>query len=249
MVIKFPDVRKTLKSKFFWITLVLAILMAVGTVNGQQNSELWYLQIPFAVMIISSIPAMSAHVLSIRFGLGFIWIHRNLLNFTSRNNISYYSKNVYSDNQSNRNFALYNLWYASGITFLLLRFSGIDLSNLVQLSILTIGGVLFSIVFASGINFAIFLIKRKAIFFENKKDGSVINLGSDLRRIINYSLGPLQIIFFIYTIIVESDILFFAISLGIVLLICGGGSVTSYLILKKHYINKIYDKFDNKLNI
>ena len=223
--------------------------ISVGSAYGQQNSELWYLQIPLAAMIISSIPAMSAQALSIRFGLGFIWIHKNLLNFANQNNISYYINNAYSDNQSYRNFALYNLWYASGITFLLLRFSGIDLSNMAQLSILTIGGVLFSIVFASGINFAIFLIKKKAIFFENKKDGSVINLGSDLRRIINYSLGPLQIIFFIYTIIVESDILFFAISMGIALLLCGGGSVTSYLILKKHYINKIYDKFDNKLNI
>mgnify|MGYP001585078370 CR=1 FL=1 len=85
MRVKIPNIRKTLKSRFFWITLAIVIPIALGTAYSKQHSEFWYLQIPLGVMIISSIPAMSAQVLSIRFGLGFIWIHKNILNFTNRN--------------------------------------------------------------------------------------------------------------------------------------------------------------------
>lgn len=243
------DIRKTLRSKFFWVSTTISITLSLMTVYGQQNPEFWYLSIPLGLLVIGVIPAISAHVLSVRTALFLIYTHRNLVNFSNRNNISYILKESQFESPSYRNFALYNLWYASGITFLLLRFSDIELSNINQLVPLTMSGVLLSIVFASGLNFAIFLIQKKRVFFENKKDGSLINLGSDLRRIINYGLGPLQIIFFVYLVVMESDILLFAIAIGVALLFCGCGSITSYFILKKHYVNRIYEKFDKRLQL
>ena len=241
--------RKEVRTKFFWATIALATVTTIGNVYGHYNPTFVYLQIPFAVLIMGTLPVVASAVLSVRFGLFFVWMHKNILNLRNKDKITYVVDERYSENELYTNFVGYNVWYSVGITFLLIKYSGISTNNTLQLLSFTAAAVFLGIILASGINFAVFLIKKRSIFVENKKDGSRINLGNDIRRLINFSLAPLQGIFLIYALVIENNIIPFLITLGFTLLICFVSSLASYFILKKRHIDKLSTRFVEKLKL
>jgi hypothetical protein len=189
-------------------------------------------------------------VVSVRSAVILKWIHHNVINIPNRTHLKYYVDSTFTEKESYRRFAAYNIWYTLGITFILLQISGINFENTTSMMTLTMLYVFNGLIFASAINFAIFLIKKKSIFFENKMDGSKINLGSDLRKIINSGLAPIQILVFLYPLFTEFDIIVpFFISLGLTLGICFIASLTSYFVLKRHYIEKLYKRFESTLKL
>lgn len=241
--------QRELRTKNFWIIMAISLPIAIGSVYGQTNSNYSYLQIPMAVMVMGTIPAMASTVLSVRIALIMIWIHKNGINFQNKKDVTYLTDEKYVEKKSYMNYAINNIWYSIGITFIILRIFGGETLDQQQLTVITMLSIFLGIIFASGINFAIFLIKNKAIYCENKKDGSRVNVGNDLKRIINFGLAPIQIIFFTYAIIMENNYISFFITLGITSLICFIASLTSYFLLKKHYMNRLYLKFDDKLKL
>jgi len=220
--------------------------MATGSVIGYNNPRFFFLQIPFAVMVLSTSPGIAGMVLSVRIGSIMLWLDKNLFHILMRDKIRYFRDERFHGNESYRNFALYNLWYTTGITFLVLRSLDITKTSEQNLIGLTISLALLAIIFGSGVNLAIFLIKKAAVFCQNDEDGSKINLGNWYRSRINSALAPAQIAFFIYTFIKETNFYPFLIALAVSMLVCFVTSLTSYYILKKHYIQKLINKFNER---
>jgi hypothetical protein len=245
------NIRKLEKSKTFWpfiaIVLTVEVLVFLGVIT---EIHLNIFQGVIGILILGIFPAMIAMVVSVRAAVILKWIHQNVINITNRTHLKYYVDSTFTEKESYRRFAAYNIWYTTGITFILLQISGINFENTTSMMTLTMLYVFNGLIFASSINFAIFLIKKKSIFFENNIDGSKINLGSDLKKIINSGLAPIQILVFLYPLVTEFNIIIpFFISLGMTLGICFIASLTSYFVLKRHYIEKLHKRFESKLKL
>jgi len=129
-----------------------------------------------------------------------------------------------------------------------LRFSGGEELTQESLGFHLILFVSLALIFSSGINTSLYLIQQKGIFFKNSNDGSTINLGSDLRRVVNWALGPMQILFFIYTIISLTNYSI-VIYLGITITICVCTSVISYyIIMQRDAWNSMFERFSSKID-
>jgi len=243
-----PDAIKKRKNSIFRILLpVLAVIIAA--VIGLSNPQLSYLTIPFYVMFLAVLSAFVALALSPIFAINYVLIHKKIIILGKKSNTHYYIDKSFGKKESLHNFVVFNVWYSIGVTFMLLRFFAGDNLSEVELSAALIVLVSLALIFASGVNIAVYLIQKTGVFFQNKQDGSTTNLGNDLRRIINWALGPMQIIFFIVTISSVLDLGRFLQVLLVALIICFLTSIVSYLIIKRKGGGKrMLDRFSTKID-
>lgn len=239
-------IKKEITSKTFWIAVAFASLTAVGSTMGQSNPQFLYLEIPFAVIVMATLPGVAGLVMSVRISSIMLWLDKNTSRIWSKPRIQYFQNKQFQEKESYRNFALYNLWYTVGVTFLILRTLGISKTNEQNILSLIVAITFLTLIFGSGINLAIFLTKKMSIFRENREDGSIINLGNSYRGKINSVLALPQIVLFIYALRKESDFYPLLVTLGTSMLICFVSSLTSYYTLKKYYIQKLVDRFVRK---
>lgn len=236
-----------IKTATFWIALAFGIVTAAGIVLANSNPKFVFLQLPFAIIVVSILPGVAGVAFSVPLASIVLWLDNNIFNFRKKNKIRYFTNEQFKEKGSYLNYTKYNLWYTIGIIFFILRttpniFTTAE-PNLPGLTIIT---SFLAIIFGSGINLAISLIKMKSIFCENKQDGSIINFGSLYRTKLNFSLGFLQIIYFIYAASHEANFVAFLISLGISMMIFFASSLFSYHFLQKHHIQRLLNQFDKK---
>jgi len=239
--------RKEVKTKFFWAAWGFAGLITGITYIGWSNPGLWYFQAPFAVMILGTLPAMAGTALSVRIASIMLWTDKYIFHIFSRDKIRYSKGEQSSESISYRKFAAYNLWYTFGLIFLILRSLDIAKTSEQSLVSITMSFALLALIFGSGINLAIFLMRKRTVFCENIEDSSKVNLSSSYRGRINAALGPIQIIFFVYTFSKETNFYPLFIILGWTVLFFFVSSLTSYFILKRHHhIDKLAKRFEDK---
>lgn len=107
--------------------------------------------------------------------------------------------------------------------------------------------VLLSLLIGSGFTISFLLIKRIGFMMNNSKDGSRINFGSEMERLLVSVFAPLQILFFLNRIMAEtSQIQFFAtiLVLGIT---CIGSSFFSFYIIKRHHQERLTQNLREQL--
>lgn len=238
--------RKEVKTKGFWITVVIVTIAGTAYAYGQIHAESLY-QIPFAIIIMATLPGIAALGFSVDFAVMFIKFHRFFQRKIRKNHVTYYTKKQFSVEPRTRNLILTNVLYSFGLIFFILRSVGIERITNGNIMVLIIGSFFLSLIFASGLNIAIYLMRKQGIMFENTKDGSRINLGSQFNDRIIIFVAPLQIASFLYVIFTEIDLLGFFISLGISLGFCLGSSAFSFYFLKKIHAEKLMTKFTQRL--
>lgn len=242
---KNSKLRKDVKTRFFWMSLGFAGLIAALDVIGMSNVQYFYLQIPFAILMASILPAAGASVFYLKFGRIIAKLHRfSHYPFIKKEN--YFLKLNEGRDTSVRRFALINILYSIGITFAFLKGFGISSLN-DQTTAILMAMMLFSLIISSGLNMSIYIIRRLGIFF--KSDGGEINLASDLQKRSAFIASPIQIGFFIYSFRLEGNFVSFIIVLGISFAICFSTSLFSMKIVKRHYINKMQSEFIKKIDL
>lgn len=246
---KFPEITKKQSGRgLFGIMIPILIGICVMIVLAVAEPNTGYFTYPIYILVLGFLSAFLAIGLSSFFATFFVSIHKTAVAIQKKSNLDYFLDPKYSNKESLREFLAYNIWYSVGVTFVALRFSGGEELTQESLGFILIFFVSLALIFSSGINTSLYLIQQKGIFFKNSNDGSTINLGSDLRRVVNWALGPMQIIFFIYTVISLTDYSI-VIFLGITITICVCTSVISYYIIRQRDAwNSMFERFSNKID-
>lgn len=242
---KNSKLRKEIRTKFFWLSLGFAVLITVPSVIGMNDPRYAYMQIPFAILIASILPAVGASALYLKFGKIIAKLHR-FSHYPFIKKKSYFLKLAEGRDTSALRFSLINSLYSIGIAFAFLKGFGIAALN-DQATILLMGMMLISLLISSGLNMSIYIIKRLGVFF--KSDGGEVNLASDLEKRLAFISSPIQLSFFIYSFRFEGNFISFIIALGVSLVICFSTSLFSIKIVKKHYINKMQSEFIKKIDL
>jgi len=246
---KLPEITKK-KSGRGIFGIMIPILIGVGAilVLAVLDPNTGTFTIPIYILVLGFLSAFLAIGLSSFFATLFVSVHKSVVAIQKKSNLNYFLDPKYSNKESLREFLAYNIWYSVGVTFVALRFSGGDELTQESLSSLLIIFVSLALIFSSAINISLYLIQQKGIFFKNSNDGSTINLGSDLRRVVNWALGPMQILFFLYTVVSLTNyslVLF----LGIALVICVATSLISYYVIRQRDSwNSMFERFSNKID-
>jgi len=244
---KFPDIKKKKSSRGIF-GIMIPILIGVGVMVVLAVIEPGSSIYPIYVLVLGFLSAYLAIGLSTFFATIFVLINKNVVALQKKSNLNYFIDHKYSNKESLLQFLGYNIWYSIGVTFVVLRLAGGKELNEEDLGFYLIVFVSLALIFSSAINTSLYLIQQKGIFFKNSYDGSTINLGSDLRRVVNWALGPMQILFFLYTIVTLTDysiLLFF----GAALIICVTTSLISYFVIRQRNAwDPMYERFSNKVD-
>ena len=238
---KNSKLRKEIRTKFFWLSLGFAALIAIPSVIGMNDPQYAYMQIPFAILMASVLPAVGASALYLKFGKIIAKLHR-FSHYPFIKKESYFLKLAEGRDTSALRFSLINSLYSIGIAFAFLKGFGIMALN-DQATVIRIVMILISL----GLNMSIYIIKRLGVFF--KSDGGEVNLASDLEKRLAFISSPIQLSFFLYSFRFEGDFISFMIALGVSLVICFSTSLFSIKIVKKHYINKMQSEFIKKIDL
>lgn len=83
--------KKKIRTKTFWISIALGISLTVPVVYGYQNPEYKVFSIPFALLMLITLPALGAEVISVRFGIIFAKSFRLISNLFNREKVITYA--------------------------------------------------------------------------------------------------------------------------------------------------------------
>jgi hypothetical protein len=237
--IKLEAIKKELKSKWFWIS----IASATPLVLSHFFKELQFLQGIYGVLIFAIIPGVAATSFSPELAAKFVKFHMRF----------YGKKGTYT--RLLNDDLKFSIWKSSGRTILflfaiiytVLDWSGASefiLRNLNgSVAILALG--IMALILASIIEVSIYLLKRYGQIFENKKDGTKINLGNELHRVFEFIASPIALISFTRTILTKSFNVEFTVILMLVLVMVSFYStMISFLLLRR---KKTLDRLMAKL--
>ena len=245
-------IKKELKSKEFWLSVAIATPMGIGFYFKDYNPLSVLLTLPLAILVLITLPLMAAIAWSVDISVLFVRLHKKYhitraKIFKTNNDASYTIRKEFEKDTSQKNFIFFNTWYSLGITLLILQRIGID--KLQQLDIIAIMMplVLLSIIIISALNISVYLMKKRAITFENS-DGTRVNLGTQLGNMINSFISPIQIISFSYVIVQSTAVNAFVAILILSLIICLSSSWFSFYLIKRKQISKLMEKFAQKLS-
>jgi len=247
---KFPDIKKKKSSRgIFGIMIPILIGVGVVVVLAVIEPNIGYFIVPIYVLVLGFLSAYLAIGLSKFFATIFVLINKNVVALQKKSSLNYFIDHKYSNKESLLKFLGYNIWYSVGVTFVALRLAGGEELTQDDLGVYIIIFVSLALIFSSAINTSLYLIQQKGIFFKNSYDGSTINLGSDLRRVVNWALGPMQILFFVYTMwTLTTNYSIFQI-LGLALIICVTTSLISYFVIRQRNAwDPMYERFSNKVD-
>lgn len=243
-------IKKELKSKEFWVAVAIAIPASMGF-YFRDNQLLSFILLPYGILILASLPLMAAVSFSVDIAVLFVRLHKKYHKiraklFKTANETSYSIREGFEKETTPKNFIFFNTWYCVGTTLLILQQIGIDKQRPDIIIVVMIPLILLSIIFISAINISIYLMKKRAIMFENN-DGTRVNLGSQLGSMINSAISSTQVISFSYALVQSTGVNAFIAILILSLVICTLSSGFSFFILKRKQIPKLMEKFAKKL--
>lgn len=239
MNIRLADIKKELRSKVFW----LSIAFAVPFILSQFFKELQFLQGIYGALILAIIPGVAATSFSPELAAKFVKFHMK----------RYEKKGTYT--RLPNDLLGFSIWKSSGRTILFLFaiiYTVLDWSGASEfilrnpsgsLAILALG--IMALILASIIEVSIYLLKRYGQIFENKKDGTKINLGNELHRVFEFIVSPIALISFTRTILTKSfNVEFIVIMIFTLVAVSFYSTMISFLLLRR---KKTLDKLMAKL--
>lgn len=238
MNIKLEAIKKELRSKRFWISLALAIPVSLS----YYFKELQFLQAILGVMILSTIPMVAAMSYSPEFAAKFVIFHKRF----------YEKKGTYTRLPNDLGFSIWKsslrtILYLFAIVYTVLDWSGTSEFILGKPtgSVALLGLGMMALIAAPIIEVAIHLLKRYGQIFENKKDGTRINLGNELHRMLELVISPIALISFTHMILTKSfNVEFILIMISTLVMVSFYSTTISFLLLRRR---KMLDKLTAKL--
>ena len=234
--------KELLKLKETWFIAGLGVLFVIGWAIPTY----FYLQFPLAFAFFFTIPGGFAIAYSPALAARFVSLHKKL----------YKGRYVYSYNQSTTKipsiwkYAIRTAAYQFAIIYTIISYTGIDEKFYQPHSFVTIITI-FSIpalFCANIIHVAIYLLRRANVMYEDKEDGSRINLGRELAGKFDWAISPFILISFAQSIITKSGNPYYVAG-GIltVLLLTVIASAVSFFFLKNVHLDKLIIKLAKKL--
>lgn len=244
------DLRKAVRTKAFWISTILALIVAILAVYGQQNPEHQYLSAPFVLLFLIMIPAIGAEGISVRFGYFFAKIFRWTMNFINREKIITYTiLPEYERQTSVKKFTILNTIYCFGFAFFLMRLFSIGNENMSDQTfiVLLMLNVFLSLMIGSGFTISFLLIKRIGFMMNDSKDGSRVNFGSKIEGLLLAVFAPLQILFFLSGLISETNYIQFFATLFVLGIACVSSSFFSFYVIKLRHEKRLTNNLREQL--
>ncbi|MDE1812530.1 MAG: hypothetical protein KGH85_06665 [Thaumarchaeota archaeon] len=235
---KLEAIKKELKSKVFWISVAFAIPVSFS----YYFKELQFLQAIFGMMIVSIIPIMAATSFSPEFASKFVKFHMRI----------YGKKGTYTRLPNDLKFSIWKsslrtVGYLFAIIYTVLDWSGTSeliLSNPSK-SFAMLGLGIMALIAASIIEVSIYLLKRYGQMFEHRKDGTKINLGNELHRILEFIVSPIALISFTRVVLTKSfNVEFIVIMIFTLIGVSFYSTTISFMLLRR---KKMLDKLMAKL--
>jgi hypothetical protein len=234
---------KVLHSKRLWISIAIAIPFGLSL----YFKELSNLQLIYALFILTTLPFVAATSYSPEFAANFIKLHERF----------HKKKGIYIKMPSDLRFSIWKsagrtVVYVFAMIYTILDWSGISETvfgspgKLVFLVAL----VLMTLIIASIFEVSIFLLRRYGLIFENKNDGTRINLGEDLHRKLDYIASPIALVSFTHTVLTKSFNLQFVVIMLLTFVAISFYSTTiSFLMLRRKNIpDQMIAKLDRLIN-
>lgn len=243
MNIKLEAIKKELRSKRFWISVAFAIPISLS----YYFKELQFVQAIYGALILSTIPMVAVMAYSPEFAAKFVRVHKRF----------YGKKGTYT--RLPNNDLGFSIWKSSLRTVLFLFaiiYTVLDWSGTSELILGKLAGVLvilalsiLALIAASIIEVSIHLLKRYGQIFENRKDGTRINLGNELHHRLEFIVSPIALIFFTRVILTKSFNIQFVVIMILTLVSVSFYSTTiSFLLLRrKKMLEKLMAKMERLL--
>lgn len=233
--------KRLLKTKTFWFVAVLGVLFFIGLIPTY-----FYLRYPLAFVVFFTIPCGLAVAYSPALAARFVSFHKKW----------YKGRYTYSYNQATTKlpsiwkYAIRTTAYQFAIVYTVMSYTGIEekfyQSNNFFPIIISIS--ILALFCANIIHVAIYLLKRARIMYEDKEDGSKINLGRELAGKLDWAISPIILISFIHSIIIKSgNPYFIIIDILTVLFLTIIASAVSFFFLKNIHLDKLIIKLSEKL--
>lgn len=224
-ILKIP---RFLKMKSFWF-LVGIMMMAV---IGQNYTPLQLLIIPGALAMLALISTVVIIASSSSFIEKFVRLHK----WRNRNNGSYSYSTIEVKTPSIWKFTLRTTWYSLAIIYNILAWTGgLDamLNNLNKTPAMI--GVFMPALFAALIiNASTYLLTKSGLMFEDKRDGSKINLGREMTAKLDWAISPVLLLSLIYVIVTKLQAMLFVLTMMSDLAVfCFYAAFVGFYLLKK----------------
>ena len=237
-------IKKILKSKILWFAVGISILNAIA----QSNQSLWFLEIPFVMTMLAAIPAAISIACSPSFTQRFATLHKWL----HQNHGSYMYATIEAKTPSVWKFALRTTLYSFAILCNIFSFTGMFdtiSENTNKVIVLLIALSIPSLFAASIINVATYLLTKSGLMFENKEDGSKINLGREMSSNLGWAISPVVFTSLIYPLVTKLQIMSYILLAFVILFaFCFYAAILSYYLLEKFQMNRLMINVKHRLN-
>lgn len=237
------DVKKGLKSKIFWLSLAFASPISLSYIF----KELQFVQAIYGALILSTLPMIAATAYSPEFAAKFVKLHKR---FCGKNG-------TYTRFPNDLRFSIWKSSLRTVVCLFAIIYTVLDLSGTSELilgnpskSLAILGLGIIALMVAPIIEVSIYLLKRYGQVFENRKDGTKINLGNELHRKLEYILSPIALISFTHMILTKSfNVEFVAIMILTLVAVSFYSTTISFLLLRrKKMLDKLMDKLERILD-
>lgn len=236
-------IKRYLKTKAFWFSVVIAISSAIG----QTYPPLQFLIIPHAMTMLALIPIGVAILSSSNFAEKFVRLHK----WWHRNNGSYSYATIEVKMQPVWKSALKTTAYSFAIIYNILLWTGTLDTILNNPNKLPVMVVIFmpSLFAALVIHLSIYLLTKSGLMFEDKEDGSRINLGREMTSKLDWAISPILLVSLIYSVVTKPQTMPYVLMMMLVLfMFCYYAAFIGLYILKKYRINQLSIDVKRRLN-
>ncbi len=197
--------------------------------------SLSFLAFPYIVLIAGTLPAVFAIVMSVFVASWFVKIHRFL---NRKKNVSYYISNEFSFTEIRLpTFVVMTVIHSVAMTYLIVRiFTPFVAKDLLSDAVFLMITMWMCSWFAFALGFASWLLTRSGLMFENKTDGTRINLGVDMQNKLTQAIGYQAAATLIVLIIsnLSNFSVLMTMAMAIAFIILPSSLFSIYIIKKKH---------------